>query len=82
MNEIWQLRNDIDRREREERKKLLEEHNKKFKEERQDLMNRCGEIGHVEGKFWYNGLGYSWYYCANCGGVMKETVMSRGSNNE
>lgn len=77
-SEIWQRRTEIDRRERNERMKLLEEHNKKFSEERAALIRECEEIGHKEGKFWDNGLGYTWFYCNQCGGQIKESVRHYG----
>lgn len=72
MNSIWQRKIDIDRRQRDERSELLKEHNEKFRKERVALIEECGKIGHVEGNLHDNGLGFTWFYCANCGGRMGE----------
>jgi len=74
--EIVNLRFDIEKREREERKELLKEHLEKFHKERLTLVSECGKIGHVEGRLYDNRLGYTWYYCYRCGGRMEETVKS------
>lgn len=71
---IWSRRSELERREREERMELLKDHSKKFSQERAALIRECETIGHVEGKFWDNGLGFCWFYCANCGGQIKESV--------
>lgn len=36
---------------------------------RKELQEECGKAGHVRGRFLDNGLGYSWYYCKNCGAI-------------
>lgn len=72
MNEIWNRRVDIDRRERKERAELLKDHNDKYFKERAALIAECEKIGHVEGNFHDNGLGWTWFYCRNCGGRMSE----------
>ena len=74
MSEISKRRYELDKREREERMELLKDHSKKFSQERAALIRDCEEIGHVEGKFWDNGLGFTWFYCCNCGGQIKESV--------
>lgn len=73
-SEIWQRRIEIDKREREERMELLKDHSKKFSKERASLIRDCEEIGHIEGKFWDNGLGFTWFYCNQCGGQIKESI--------
>ena len=32
------------------------------------LIEECGLIGHRGGKYHDNGFGWSWFYCAGCGG--------------
>ena len=32
-----------------------------------ELVQDCELTGHVKGNFHSNGLGYSWFYCSNCG---------------
>jgi hypothetical protein len=39
---------------------------------RKQLVEDCREIGHVEGKWHNNGLGWSFCYCCNCGAVMRK----------
>lgn len=31
-----------------------------------DLRDECEKVGHVRGTYWDNGIGWAWYYCANC----------------
>ena len=35
------------------------------------LRERCAAIGHQRGRFHNNGLGYSWYWCSQCGAQME-----------
>lgn len=37
------------------------------------LVQDCAIIGHHRGTFWDNGLGWSWFYCSNCGARMDVT---------
>lgn len=39
----------------------------------QQLEKDCAAIGHHRGNFWDNGLGWSWFYCSNCGARMDIT---------
>ena len=74
MISIFDRRRDMEKREREERDKLLKEHNLKFRKERMAIYEDCGKIGHVKGQFWDNGVGYTWYNCQICGGRIEDTV--------
>lgn len=35
------------------------------------LQEECERIGHVRGNFHDNGLGWSWFYCNQCGARME-----------
>ena len=65
---------DITKRRMIEREKLLAEHNKKFAAEFAQLKEDCGKEGHVRGNYHNNGLGWEWYYCAECGGRFDENA--------
>ena len=72
--DIISLKRNIDQRECQERDALLREHNQKFYQERLTLYTECGKIGHVKGRFWDNGWGTTWCYCARCGCRMTDTI--------
>jgi hypothetical protein len=71
-NTISDRRWTLDRLERTIRKEWLNKmydtpEYQSFLQQRTQLQNDCEKEGHVRGKFWDNGLGWTWYYCANCG---------------
>jgi hypothetical protein len=71
-NTIWKRRTNLDTHERELRKGwMYQYHNtpeyKQYQQDMKSLQEECGKLGHVRGKFWDNGLGTTWYYCAHCG---------------
>lgn len=66
-SEIGLRRRDIDRRERLARELLLKDHQEKFAAEYAKLREDCAKTGHVLGRYWDNGLGWTWKICAYCG---------------
>lgn len=68
MSEIGRRRFDLDRRARQEREELLQNHREKFDAEYRLLRADCENIGHVFGRAWDNGLGWQWSICGRCGG--------------
>lgn len=72
MSNIAARRREIEKRRRVEREHLLKDHNEKFGAEMAALRADCAKEGHVRGRFWDNGLGWTWFYCAKCDAVMDQ----------
>jgi hypothetical protein len=67
MSEICQERHRLDQERREAMRRLMADFDKQHFAKVRELQTRCAKIGHVRGQFHDNGLGWSWYYCNQCG---------------
>lgn len=68
MSDIWERRHKIDKERREKQKELMEEYDRTvYYPAKKQLIQECAQIGHVRGNFHDNGLGWTWFYCNNCG---------------
>jgi hypothetical protein len=65
----WQLSKDRTKKQME----LMKEYDEKvFRPALKQLKEDCGKLGHVEGEWYYNGLGWSWVCCRYCEIRMKQ----------
>jgi hypothetical protein len=69
MSDIWTRRNEIEKAKKEKEKELLQEYYRTvYYPARKQLIEDCEKIGHYGNNFHSNGFGWSWFYCAGCGG--------------
>lgn len=66
-SEIWREKHRLNAERREFMKVSMAEFDKQHFEKVRALQERCGKLGHVHGNFHDNGLGWTWYYCNQCG---------------
>jgi hypothetical protein len=66
--EIWRERFRIDSARREKLHEAMDEYDTTiYIPAVKALQERCEKLGHVRGKLHDNGLGWTWYYCNQCG---------------
>lgn len=65
--EIWKERHRLDQERREAMRVLMADFDKQHFAKVRAMQERCAAIGHVRGTFHDNGLGWTWYYCNQCG---------------
>lgn len=69
MNNFHKRRWELDEARNKKMKDLISEYDETvYYPAKRALIAECGQIGHHSGKYHDNGLGWSWYYCAGCGG--------------
>lgn len=65
--EIWRERHRLNDERREFMQKAMAEFDKQHRQKVRALQERCEKIGHVRGNIHDNGLGWTWFYCNQCG---------------
>lgn len=69
--EIWREKFQIDKARRQKMHDAMEEYDQTIYYPAMKLLQeRCAAIGHKKGVFHDNGLGWSWWYCNQCGSRM------------
>lgn len=68
MNSIWKEYRELQDQRRQKLVDVMREYDETvYRPAVQKLKDRCAAVGHVRGKFHDNGLGWTWWYCNNCG---------------
>jgi hypothetical protein len=69
MSDIWRRRCDIDRARSQKMEELMKEYDRTvYYPAKRQLVRDCFQEGHSGGKYYDNGLGWSWFYCGKCRG--------------
>jgi len=68
MNSIWKEYHELQDQRRQKLVDMMREYDETiYRPAMQKLKDCCAAVGHVKGKFHDNGLGWTWWYCNNCG---------------
>lgn len=71
-SQIWHERHRIDAARREKLHEAMDEYDTTvYFPAVKALQERCAAIGHKRGQFHDNGLGWTWFYCNQCGARME-----------
>lgn len=82
MSDFHKRRWEIDRARSKKMQELMAEYDTTiYYPAKRALVEECGKVGHYGGKYHDNGFGWSWFYCAGCGGRYDITGPS-GEKNE
>lgn len=65
--QIWKERHQLDTERREAMRRLMDDFDREHFAKVRNLQARCAAIGHVRGNLHNNGLGWTWYWCNQCG---------------
>lgn len=69
MSDFHKRRWKIDQARNKKMKELMDEYDTTiYYPAKRALIEECGKVGHYGGKYHDNGFGWSWFYCAGCGG--------------
>ena len=69
MSNFHKRRWEIDKARNKKMKELMAEYDETvYYPAKRALVEECGKVGHHGGKYHDNGFGWSWFYCAGCGG--------------
>lgn len=70
--QVWRDHGRIMRERMDKNREVMEEYDRTvYRPAMKALRERCERIGHIRGKFHDNGLGWSWFYCNQCGARME-----------
>jgi hypothetical protein len=70
--QIWRDKWAIDEARRKKMHEAMDEYDRNvYQPAMKELRGRCASIGHVRGNFHNNGLGWTWFYCNQCGDRME-----------
>jgi hypothetical protein len=79
MSELWSEYHEIQDARMQKQRELMKEYDLTvYYPAMESLRERCGKAGHVRGKFHSNGLGWTWFWCHNCGAKIE----AEGPNGE
>jgi hypothetical protein len=70
--QIWREKHEIEEARRHEMREAMEEYDRTvYHPAMNSLRERCAAIGHKRGNFHDNGIGWTWFYCNQCGDRME-----------
>jgi hypothetical protein len=70
-SEIWKQRFTIEELRRQKVREAMSEYDSTvYRPALKALRESCAAIGHIRGKFHDNGIGWTWFYCNQCGARM------------
>lgn len=66
---IWERYRELERDRRKKNEELMREYDRTvYYPALRQIRQECFQEGHRGGNFHNNGFGWSWFYCAKCGG--------------